>query len=152
LKVAVISDTHVRYFKELPSNLLSKLSRADLIIHAGDIVTMDVIKGLETLAPVKGVCGNMDQPDVRAVLPEQQVMEIEGKKLAVIHGSGSPWMLEERILKDFPGFDLIIFGHSHIALNKKKNGTLLFNPGSAHDSYGLLDIGEDVAGTIINDY
>ena len=152
MKVAVISDTHVKYFKDLPSNLLSALSKADLIIHAGDIVTMDVIRGLETLAPVKGVCGNMDQPDVRANLPDKQVFDIEGKKLAVTHGSGSPWMLEERIFQAFPGFNVIIFGHSHIALNKNKNGVLLFNPGSAHDSYGLLDIGEKVSGTIHSEY
>jgi uncharacterized protein len=152
LKVAVISDTHVKYFKDLPSNLLSAISRADLIIHAGDIVTMDVIKGLETLAPVKGVCGNMDQPDVRAILPDKQEFDIEGKKLAITHGSGSPWTLEERVLQTFPGFDVIIFGHSHIAMNKNKKGILLFNPGSAHDSYGLLDIGENVYGTIHSEY
>ncbi|MCX5996817.1 MAG: metallophosphoesterase family protein [Chloroflexi bacterium] len=65
MKIGVISDTHARNYSQLPQNLLKALEKVDLIVHAGDIVTMDVIRGLETVAPVKGVCGNMDLPEVR---------------------------------------------------------------------------------------
>lgn len=152
LRIGVISDTHVRFFAELPQNLVKALSTVDLIIHAGDIITMDVIKGLETLAPVKGVCGNMDYPEVRVALPEKQIIEIEGKKIGVVHGRGGPSTLELSVLQLFDSVDVIVFGHSHIATNKIVNGVLLFNPGSARDSYGVLSVEENTEGKIIRGY
>ena len=152
MRLGVISDTHVRFFTELPQNLMKALSGVDVIIHAGDIVTVDVIKGLETLAPVRGVCGNMDYPEVRVIFPEKQILEIEGKKIGVIHGSGGPRSIEDRVLQAFTGVDAVIFGHSHAAFNKIIGGVLLFNPGSSRDSYGILDVGEKIEGTIYRGY
>jgi len=152
LKVGVISDTHVRFFAELPQNLVKALSTVDLIIHAGDIITMDVIKGLETLAPVKAVCGNMDYPEVRVALPEKQIIEIEGKKIGVVHGRGGPPALEWSAPELFSGVDAIVFGHTHIALNKVIKGVLLFNPGSTRDSYGLLNVANNIEGKIFKGY
>jgi putative phosphoesterase len=152
MKIGVISDTHARHFSELSPNLVQALSKVDLIIHAGDIVTMDVVRGLETLAAVTGVCGNMDFPEVRAAFPDRHTREVLGKKIGIVHGSGGPWKLEERVAQLFPGFDVVIFGHSHLALNKTVAGTLLFNPGCARDSYGLLEIGERIGGVIRADY
>jgi uncharacterized protein len=152
LKIGVISDTHARSFAELPHNLLAVMAKVDLIVHAGDITTLDVIRGLETLAPVKGVYGNMDMPEVKVVFPQQQVIEIEGKKLGLVHGEGGPWMIEERVMRLFPGVDAIIFGHSHQAFNNVVGGTLLFNPGRASQSYGLLEVGRKVEGKIFEGY
>jgi uncharacterized protein len=152
LKIGVISDTHVRHFAELPQNLVKVLSKVDLIIHAGDIITMDVIRGLETLAPVKAVCGNMDYPEVRVALPEQQQFVAEGRKIGVIHGRGSPPILELNAPNLIPGVDVIVFGHTHIVFNRVINGVLVFNPGSARDSYGILNLGETVEGQIFRSY
>ncbi len=152
MKLGVISDTHARFFAELPENLVIALSAVDLIIHAGDIITMDVVRGLETLAPVKGVCGNMDYPEVRVALPEQQVVDIEGKKIGIVHGRGGAATLELTVLNLFRGVDVIVFGHSHIAVNKVVNGVLLFNPGSARDSYGTLEISKNIEGKIHRGY
>lgn len=152
MKIGVISDTHVRLFAELPQHLVSVLSKADLIIHAGDITTLDVIRGLERLAPVKGVCGNMDLPEVKVVFPQHQVIEIEGKKIGVVHGNGGPWMIEDRVMRVFPEADAIVFGHSHEAFNKVINGTLLFNPGRANHSYGLLEVDKGIEGKIFEGY
>ncbi|MDD5398664.1 MAG: metallophosphoesterase family protein, partial [Dehalococcoidia bacterium] len=74
IRIGVISDTHMRHFSQLPQELVRVLGTVDLIVHAGDIVTMDVIQGLQTLAPVQGVCGNMDLPEVRVNLPQQQLI------------------------------------------------------------------------------
>ncbi len=106
----------------MPQALLKALSKVDLIVHAGDIVALDVIRGLETLAPVKAVRGNMDLPEVWTTLPEKDLIVIEGKKLGIVHGSGSGWMAEERILPLFPGVDAIIFGHTHEPMNKVMHG------------------------------
>ena len=152
MKVGVISDTHVRQFSELPQNLIRALSHVDLIVHAGDVVALDVIRGLESLAPVKGVCGNMDLAEIRTIFPQQETIDIEGKKIGVVHGSGGPWDLAERVGRLFTGVDAVIFGHSHRALNKTSGGVLYFNPGRASDSYGILEVGREIAGKIYEDY
>jgi uncharacterized protein len=152
VRIGVISDTHARYFTQLPKELINVLGKVDLIVHAGDIVTMDVIHGLRTLAPVQGVCGNMDLPEVRVSFSEKQLLEVEGKKLGIVHGSGGPAGLESRVLQLFPGADVVIFGHSHISMNSSINGVLLFNPGCADESYGLLEVGETISGGIIRAY
>lgn len=150
MKLLVISDTHARHISELAPNLLRALSRTELIVHAGDFVTLEVIRGLETLAPVKGVCGNRDTSEVRQILPERDTLELSGRRIGIVHGSGGPWGLEDRVRLLFPGFDAVIFGHSHRALNRRIAGALLFNPGSAQDSYGLLEITEgEIRGSII---
>jgi len=152
IRIGVISDTHVRHFSQLPQELVRVLGKVDLIVHAGDIVTMDVIRGLQTLAPVYGVCGNMDLPEVKVNFPENQLLELEGKKIGIAHGSGGPAGLENRVLQLFPGADAVIFGHSHIGTNNSINGVMLFNPGRADESYGLLEIGEIISGKIIREY
>jgi uncharacterized protein len=152
LKIGVISDTHARSFAELPQNLIKALSTVDLIIHAGDVVTIDVIRGLETLAPVKGACGNMDLPEIKLVFPVEQVIDVAGKKIAIVHGSGGPFEVEKRVRQLFAGVDAIVFGHSHVALNKVHRGILFFNPGSARESYGILEIGDRIEGTIHRGY
>jgi len=152
MKIGVISDTHARHCSQLPQNLLKALEKVDLIVHAGDIVTMDVIRGLEMVAPVKGVCGNMDLPEVRLAFPQKLVLELEGRKIAVMHGSGGPAGLENLVTQEFQGVDIIIFGHSHIAMNKVLDRIHLFNPGRAGDSYGILELGEIVSAKIIRAY
>ena len=152
MKIGVISDTHARHWSQLPQDLLKALEKVDLIIHAGDIVTMDVIRGLEQAAPLKGVCGNMDLPEVKVALPQELVLELEGSKIAVMHGSGGPAGLENLVKQAFPGVDIIIFGHSHMEVNKILDGIHLFNPGSAANSYGILELGEKAGAKIIRDY
>ena len=152
MKIGVISDTHARHCSQLPQNLLKALEKVDLIVHAGDIVTMDVIRGLETLAPVRGVCGNMDYPEVKVAFPDRQVLELEGKKIGLVHGSGGPWEIGKRVMQLFSGVDVIIFGHSHVPMNNSAGGVLLFNPGRAQESYGILEVGETVSGMIFEGY
>ena len=152
MKIGVISDTHARHCSQLPTNLLKALEKVDLIVHAGDIVTMDVIHGLEMVAPLKGVCGNMDLSEIRLVFPEKLVLELEGRKIGVMHGSGGPAGLENLVMQAFPGVDIIIFGHSHVEVNKVLHGIQLFNPGSAANSYGILELGEKSGAQIIRDY
>lgn len=152
LKLGVISDTHARSFSELPQNLLKALTGVDLIVHAGDIVAMDVIRGLESIAPVSGVYGNMDYPEVRVEFPQQRVIEINGRKIGLVHGNGGPGEIRERVRRLFPVVDVIVYGHSHGAVNEIYKGALLFNPGSTRESFGILNIGDKVEGTIYRNY
>ncbi|UCB53372.1 MAG: YfcE family phosphodiesterase, partial [Candidatus Zixiibacteriota bacterium] len=123
-----------------------------------DFVRWEVLQELEGLATVHAVRGNMDETRIRRLLPERKVLEVEGKKIGLCHGSGSPHRLGERLNRKFEGrCDALIFGHSHTPFNKKVDDTLLFNPGSLSGNsvppfaatYGVLTIeGDDLWGEI----
>ena len=139
-KLAVISDTHAQRLDELSPTLLSALRGVDLIVHAGDFTQPRVYADLKKLAEVKAVRGNMDHFELRNILPETDVFSIEGRKIGLVHGWGRPWDLALRVKPFFQDVDIIIYGHSHEAYNEKLDGVLMFNPGSARQSFGIIEI------------
>jgi putative phosphoesterase len=150
VRIVVISDSHLTSFAELPGRIVRALAGADLIVHAGDFVAGDVLDGLKRLGEVKAVRGNMDSDELKRALPEKELLVIEGRRLGIIHGWGAPGGIEERVGEMFDDVDIIIYGHSHHPQNELKKGILFFNPGRARDSFGVLTIGQEVRGEIIN--
>jgi len=157
--ILVLADTHVpERMTALPGKFLSQIKPGDVILHAGDFVRWEVLRELEGLATVHGVRGNMDESKIRRLLPESKIVEAQGKRIGLCHGSGSSHKLEERVYREFgTECDVLIFGHSHAPLNKKIDDTLLFNPGSLSGNlvppfaatYGVLNIeGDDLWGEI----
>lgn len=135
--VGIIADTHVPKVGEaLPGEVLERLRGVDLILHAGDLVGLQVIAQLEEIAPVRAVQGNMDYPEVRDRYPEKEVMTLEGLRLGLTHGSGAPIGIERRVMELFreADLDVAVFGHTHKALIEERHGVLLLNPGSPNDS------------------
>jgi putative phosphoesterase len=149
MKIGVISDTHVTSLAELPEKLLQALAEVDMIIHAGDFVSREVLEGLKGLGEVKAVQGNMDSAELKRILPERELLVIEGKRIGIIHGWGSPYGIDDRVGKMFKEVDAIVYGHSHYSQNEVKNGVLFFNPGKARDSFGILTVGQKISGQII---
>jgi putative phosphoesterase len=150
MKIGVISDTHATSFDQLPDQILRTLAEVDLIIHAGDFVARDVLDGLKRLGEVKAVAGNMDSAELKRILPEKEILVIEGKRMGIIHGWGSPYGIDDRVGGMFDDVDIIVYGHSHYSQNEMKKGILFFNPGQAKNSFGILTIGQEVSGKIIN--
>jgi putative phosphoesterase len=148
LKIGVISDTHARDIRGIPAPVLTALTGVDLIVHAGDFTERAVLEGLKTLGEVKAVCGNMDSGELKGMLPRQDLFVVGGKRVGLIHGSAAPWGIENRVRNAFSDADIIIFGHSHQACNKYLKGSLLFNPGRARDSFGILEIGDEIKAEI----
>ncbi len=150
MKIAVISDTHSHSIENLAPRILLELRQADMIVHAGDAVTAELIEGLRRLGPpLKAVQGNMDAAELKRSLPVSDVFDVEGRKIGLIHGWGSPNGIEERVRTAFTDVDVIIFGHSHKPENAVIDGVLYFNPGDARHSFGILDIGREISGRII---
>jgi len=147
-RVVLISDTHIpKAGEKLPDEVLEAARGADLVMHAGDLVEMAVLEKLRAVAPVKAVAGNMDPPEVRSVLPAQLTVEVEGKRIGLIHGWGPPVGIEGRVLSRFSGVDAVAYGHTHKAQAEERKGVLLVNPGSPNDrrfsrrlSYAVLEI------------
>jgi hypothetical protein len=157
MKIGVISDTHIpEAAAQLPAEIFRAFEKFDLILHAGDILDTAVLEELAQLAEVRAVRGNMDYFSRTHSLPEMLIVEAGAFRIGVIHGSGPPYRLPERMLKQFNGVHCVVFGHSHQPYNETLGGVLMFNPGSPTDrryapylSYGVLEVGDKIRGRIV---
>jgi putative phosphoesterase len=132
MQIAVISDTHLpRGTRRLPEECVARLAAADLIVHAGDLIALSVLRELETHGPVVAVQGNVDDAEVRAALPATATLEAGGARIAVLHDAGPARGRLARLRRRFPAADAVIFGHSHLPLHERgDDGFQIFNPGS----------------------
>jgi putative phosphoesterase len=132
--LAIISDTHMpRGARRLPDACLAHLRSADLILHAGDLITVDVLAELEAIGPpVLAVHGNVDEPAVVMRLPAARLVAADGARIAMVHDAGAAAGRLERMRRRFVDADAVVFGHSHIPLHEHDfdGGFHIFNPGS----------------------
>jgi putative phosphoesterase len=132
--VAVISDTHLtRGARRLPDACVERIAAADLLLHAGDFATAEVLAELDAIGPpLIGVQGNVDSAEVRRLLPAERVVEVEGVRIAMVHDAGPSARRLERMRARFGDMaDALVFGHSHLPLHERSpDGFQIFNPGS----------------------
>jgi uncharacterized protein len=149
MRAVVLSDTHSpRRWKGCPASVVAHLEGADVILHAGDVCTVDVLELLAQFAPVHAVLGNNDLPEIAEWgAPETLELDLAGLTIAMIHDGGPAAGRVERLRRRFPGAKLAIFGHSHIPLDVTEDGFRIFNPGSPtdrrrqpHGTLGVLQI------------
>lgn len=126
MNIGVISDTHGLFDKAVESIF----SGVELIIHAGDIGKIEVIRRLEDIAPVLAVEGNNDS---FGLFPTERTEQLYNYRVIIRHIFGELHQLrasdKEMINRVRP--DVVVFGHSHRPYNQTIGETLLFNPGSA---------------------
>ncbi len=160
-KIVVLSDTHIpERALDLPQKLYEDMKSADLILHAGDVTSLVFFKQLKhKFTHLKAVQGNMDESALKKVLPRRELIKVDKVSIGLMHGWGSPSGLIEVAAHEFSKEkpDIIIFGHSHQALNMEKNGMIFFNPGSPTDkvfsavnTYGIITLSDFVHHEIIN--
>jgi putative phosphoesterase len=131
-EIVVLADTHIRRgsARRLPAAVYAALDRADLVLHAGDVVTGALLEELGGFAPTLAVLGNNDG-ELAGLLPEERLLTLEGFRLAMVHDSGARKGREARLRRRFPTADLVVFGHSHMPVDVPGlEGQRLFNPGS----------------------
>ncbi|MBE3590100.1 MAG: metallophosphoesterase [Firmicutes bacterium] len=142
MKALVLSDTHLpARGPDLPAvvyRALAALRPGDVILHAGDLTSADVLTALEAFAPVHAVRGNVDDPEVWALLPEKRVAALGPFRVGLVHGHAGPGRdTPDRAFRAFAGRDrlpdAVVFGHSHQPHREERAGCLLFNPGSPTD-------------------
>jgi putative phosphoesterase len=149
MRIAVLSDTHTSSVDRIPAKTLEALAGADVIVHAGDFTERAVLDGLRAKGEVRAVHGNMDSAELKRLLPDRELFVLNGKRVGLTHGWGPPWGLAGRVRKLFGDVDLVIFGHSHVPWNQTVGGTLLFNPGSAKGTYGLISIEDEIRAEVV---
>jgi uncharacterized protein len=121
-RIGLISDTHGL----LRPEALSALKGSQLIIHAGDVGNPEILEGLETVAPVVAVRGNVDTQPWAAKLPATVIAEAKGSTIYVLHN-----LAELDLDPAAAGFQIVVSGHSHKPSSTTSDGVLYVNPGSA---------------------
>ena len=117
--------------RALPERCVELIRSADLVLHAGDVSTADVLAEIDRIGPpVAAVQGNMDSAELRERLPLERVVEASGARIAMLHDAGPSRGRLARMRARFPGADAVVFGHSHIPLHEERDGFQIFNPGS----------------------
>jgi putative phosphoesterase len=125
--------------KDLPAPVWAAVDVADVVVHAGDWVSEDLLDLLKSRARrLVGVYGNNDGAALRARLPEVARVELAGVRFAVVHETGAATGRERRCARAFPDVDVLVFGHSHIpwdsTATRPDGGVVrLLNPGSPTD-------------------
>jgi putative phosphoesterase len=136
VKLLLISDTHLPHRgRDLPAPVWEAVAAADVVIHAGDWVSPDLLDALEKRAQrLVGCWGNNDGPELRARLPERADVILDGVRFTVVHETGGATGREARMAKLYPDTDVLVFGHSHIPWDSRaETGLRLLNPGSPTD-------------------
>jgi putative phosphoesterase len=146
----VLADTHVvpAGRRQLPHPVYDLLEQADLVLHAGDVTTPDLLHELRAFAPVEAVLGNNDH-ELVGVLPETAIVDVDGYRIGLVHDAGLDPGRAARVRRRFPDADMVVFGHSHLPCDTEGvDGQRLFNPGSPTwkrraptHTVGLLEIG-----------
>lgn len=179
LTLGVIADTHIPdRRKALDPRILPlfEARQVSAILHAGDVSAPAVLDALAQVAPVYAVRGNRDWLWLGG-LPLVRRLSFNGVEVGLAHGHGGwlHYMLDRPVFTLFgvnverlvarlqirlPGSDVVVFGHTHLPLNRRIDGRLFFNPGSPHfphrrqpqPSLGLLHFGVegDVRGEVID--
>lgn len=150
-RIGVVADTHCPEFvDELPARVFDVLAGVELILHAGDVNGQGTLDALARIAPVAAVRGDHDS--ALGSLPVSRELNVEGIRIAVVHGDRSRWIEEPQTLlwtlslgfyrphkrlpqvlrHRFPEADVIVYGHTHRASAETIDGALLFNPGAVH--------------------
>jgi uncharacterized protein len=155
LLIGLIADTHLKD-KPVPGHVIEALSGADMILHAGDILDMQVIEQLSGVAETVAVRGNMDYEEAVRLLPETRVIEVGGFRIGLTHGYGPPGDMTHKVREMFDDVDCIVFGHTHQPLVQSSGGVLFVNPGSPTDkaftdvnSVGLLEVSDKMTPRIV---
>jgi putative phosphoesterase len=132
--IAVISDTHLpRGARRLPAECVRRIAGADLLLHAGDFSTLEVLRELERIGPpVVGIHGNVDSAELRELLPAERIVAAGGARIAMVHDSGPRTGRLARLQRRFgTKAEAVVFGHSHLPLHEQaEDGFQIFNPGS----------------------
>ena len=117
--------------RRLPDRCVELLRAANLILHAGDVSSVAAFEELQALGPpLLAVHGNADEPELRRLLPESRVVEVEQARIGMLHVPGPRAGPEARLASRFPGADAVVYAHTHVPQAECVGGVWILNPGS----------------------
>jgi putative phosphoesterase len=149
MRIGIISDTHDQVARTSKAVSLLIAEAAEVLIHCGDLTGPSIVhecgglpsyyvfgnndfnkRGLrEAMVAVGGVC-----------LGDGGLVELAGKRIAVTHGDEIGEV--RRLMAESP--DYLLYGHSHLAADRREGSTRCINPGALHRAaswtVGILDL------------
>lgn len=129
-RVGIVSDTH----GALLPDVVGALERAhvQLILHAGDIGALEVVRDLERIAPVVAVSGNGDEPLYHR-FPWDQRLRVAGRRIFLCHWYDNYGRIHPRYAEIVREWEphVLVYGHTHEVVNERRGPTLFLNPGYA---------------------
>jgi uncharacterized protein len=153
--IVVLADTHLSRGHDLPGALWDDIRTADMVVHLGDFTGTDLADALQATGKLVAIYGNNDPDEIRRRYPSRQDVVVGGVRIRAIHGDVGGRTADETAAAQH-GADVVLYGHSHMPRNVRRDGVLLFNPGSPtrrrfapFHSYGILEIGENVDARIV---
>jgi putative phosphoesterase len=128
-RIIALSDTHLEN-ESLPPAAAALASGADIILHAGDFVSAQCHAALAALGRLEAVHGNSDCAELKRLLPERKVIEVDGIRIGLVHmaSHGSDLVGAEMMAREM-NVQVLVFGHIHRPLIQKGKH-LLICPGS----------------------
>lgn len=128
MKILITSDIH-RNIKRL-NEIIKKHPNTDYHLDAGDSnFTTEFLEDKKIIS-VKG------NTDFFSDLPLKRLIEIEGKKILIVHGHTLRVKRNLKLLYSYAKslkVDICIYGHTHRQLVEEIDGITFINPGSVLD-------------------
>lgn len=136
MRLGIVSDTHGHTDHTHPAIRLLKSLEVDQVLHCGDIGSVEVVELFHPW-PTHFVFGNCDYDLVAfatAITSLGQTchgyfgdLEFEGVRIALLH---SHERHQFREVLDSDDYQVVCYGHTHIAENEHRGGKLVLNPGT----------------------
>lgn len=127
--VGLISDTHGK----IDPAVYKLFSGVDTILHAGDWGDYRLVSDLQSIAPVYGVQGNVDERSKH--MPAVTTAKVGGIRIHIEHRIDPTLQIMRHFVRhkrdSGSRVDLALFGHTHSVFIEEIDGVLFVNPGSA---------------------
>lgn len=135
--IGILSDSHDNMDAIKAAVELFNKKKVKTVLHAGDIISPFTAAAFNKLeADMYFVFGNNDGDRLLLKQKLEEIgaeccgdfgdLEIDGKRIALIHGIYEPPVIA---MAESGDFDIVVRGHTHHAGVTKINETLLINPG-----------------------
>lgn len=138
MRLGIISDTHGHIELTRPAVRMLESLEVDTVLHCGDIGSIEVVE-LFNNWPTHFVFGNCDDSTAAfaaAIARAGQTchemfgdLEFEGVRVALLH-SHDRRKFRETI--DGGEYQLVCYGHTHVAAIDRHGETLVVNPGAIY--------------------
>ena len=146
MRIGVVSDSHGHVENTRQAVRMLESLEVERLLHCGDIGTPEIV---ELLRPwhTDYVLGNCDYDQAGLASAISQAggtfhdqfadLEIEGVRIALLHSHDRQ---KFRAVTDGDDFQLVCYGHSHIASIDRHGETLVLNPGALYRANPLHSI------------
>jgi putative phosphoesterase len=151
MKIGVVSDTHGHLGSTTAAVGLLQQEDISVVLHCGDLGSPDVVP-LFAPWPTHFVFGNVDYDAAELIQAIEDCgqtchtefgsLELAGRQIAWLHSDNRD--LFEKTIRS-GDWDLVCYGHTHVAEQHRVGRTLVLNPGALYRAnprtIAIVDLG-----------